>query len=96
MLQPINYTQTRDNLSKILDEVVEHGTVYAISRRGEQQAVLMSVEDYSSLITTLHLLRSRKNASRLFDALEASESNITSTQTLDELQEEIDFAKKEG
>lgn len=96
MLEPINYTQTRDNLSKILDEVVENGKVYAISRRGEQQAVLMSVEDYSSLMTTLHLLRSRKNASRLFDALEASENNSTPTQTLDELQEELDFAKKEG
>ncbi|AFZ51903.1 type II toxin-antitoxin system Phd/YefM family antitoxin [Dactylococcopsis salina] len=77
MLEPINYTQTRDNLGKILDEVVENGKVYAISRRGEQQAVLMSVEDYSSLMTTLHLLRSRKNASRLFDALEASENNPT-------------------
>lgn len=96
MLEPINYTQTRDNLGKILDEVVENGKVYAISRRGEQQAVLMSVEDYSSLMTTLHLLRSRKNASRLFDALEASENNSTPTQTLDELQEELDFAKKEG
>ena len=96
MLEPINYTQTRDNLSKILDEVVENGKVYAISRRGEQQAVLMSVEDYSSLMTTLHLLRSRKNASRLFDALEASENNSTPTQTLDELQEELDFVKKEG
>lgn len=96
MLEPINYTQTRDNLGKILDEVVENGKVYAISRRGEQQAVLMSVEDYSSLMTTVHLLRSRKNASRLFDALEASENNSTPTQTLDELQEELDFVKKEG
>lgn len=97
MLETINYTQTRDNLAKLLDDVVIEGKVYAISRRGEQQAVLMSADDYSSLMTTLHLLRSRKNASRLFEALEASEKDNTPTQTLDELREEMEnFAQKEG
>ncbi|AFZ42382.1 prevent-host-death family protein [Halothece sp. PCC 7418] len=95
MLEPINYTQTRENFAKILDAVVEKGKVYAISRRGKQQAVLMSADDYSSLMTTLHLLRSRNNASRLFEALEASEREETPTQTLDELREEMSFVEKE-
>jgi antitoxin YefM len=95
MLEIINYTQTRENFAKILDEVVEDGKVYGISRRGKQQAVLMSADDYSSLMTTLHLLRSRKNASRLFEALEESEQDNIPAQTLEELQAEMDLAKGE-
>jgi antitoxin YefM len=74
MLEPINSTHARDNLAKVLDQVVEEGKIYSISRRGKQEAVLMSADDYSSLMTTLHLLRSRKNAERLFTALEESET----------------------
>jgi len=95
MLETINYSQTRENFAKILDEVATEGKVYAISRRGEQQAVLMSVHDYSSLMTTLHLLRSRHNAVRLFEALEQSEKDETPIQTLDELREEMNVVEKE-
>ncbi len=96
MLEPINYTHARDNLVKVLDQVVKEGKIYGISRRGKQEAVLMSADDYSSLMTTLHLLRSRKNAERLFTALEESETDHTASQTLGELQEEMNFAQKEG
>lgn len=96
MLEHINYTQTRNNFAKILDEVVEEGKIYSISRQGQEQAVLMSADEYSSLMTTLHLLRSRKNALRLFDALEASEQDNTPTQTLDELREEIELVQEEA
>jgi len=95
MLEPINSTHARDNLAKVLDQVVEEGKIYSISRRGKQEAVLMSADDYSSLMTTLHLLRSRKNAERLFTALEESETDKTASQTLAELREEMNFAQKE-
>ncbi|QDZ38491.1 type II toxin-antitoxin system Phd/YefM family antitoxin [Euhalothece natronophila Z-M001] len=95
MLETIDYTQIRENFAKVLDEIVQDGKVYAISRKGEQQAVLMSADDYSSLMTTLHLLRSRNNSSRLFEALEESENNDTPTQTLDELGEEMNFVQRE-
>ena len=95
MLEAINYTQTRENFAKVLEEVVQDGKVYAISRKGEQQAVLMSADEYSSLMTTLHLLRSRNNSSRLFEALEESEKDDIPTQSLDELREEMNFVQRE-
>jgi antitoxin YefM len=96
MLTTINYTQTRDHLAKILDEVAAGEKIYGISRRGKQEAVLMSADEYSSLMTTLHLLRSRNNAMQIFEGLEESEKDNGSTQTLDELREEIEFGKKQG
>ena len=64
------YSQARQNLAKLLDEVtVNKETVVNKRRRGEG-VVMMSETDAVSLLETAHLLRSPRNAKRLFEALE--------------------------
>lgn len=49
-------TEVRDNIKAIIDEVVGTGTEYTITRHGRPVAVILSHEDYESLVETLNIL----------------------------------------
>jgi len=91
----ISYTHARNHLAAILDRVAESESAYVIKRQNKPGAVLLSEENFSSLLETLHLLRSRPNAQRLFDALERSYNAETPSQTLAALYEELGLAQAE-
>ena len=62
------YSSARANLAKLCDEVVENQRVVIISRRGRHSVALISADELSGLLETVHLLRSPKNAKRLLTA----------------------------
>ena len=49
-------TEVRDRLREVVDEVVETGDSYMITRHGRPLAVVLAHEDYESLIETLNIL----------------------------------------
>ncbi len=49
-------TEVRDNLREIVDDVVETGNVYTITRHGRPVAVVLSHDEYESLIETMNIL----------------------------------------
>ena len=89
------YTQARANLAKLLDEVTNNKETVIISRRGSEDAALISASELSNLIETAHLLRSPKNAQRLLKALNRAQAQTTEPQTLDELRREVKLGKEE-
>jgi len=64
------YSRARQNLAKLLDEVTVNKETVVIKRRRGEGVVMMSETDAASLLETAHLLRSPRNARRLFEALE--------------------------
>lgn len=65
----ITTSEARRDLSGLIERVnLDHTAVEIISKRGS--AVLMSKDEYDSLIETGYLLRSPKNAVRLINSLE--------------------------
>lgn len=92
---PINlsYTQVRANLAKLLDEVSLNKEVVIINRRNSENVALVSESELSGLLETAHLLRSSKNAQRLFKALLKSQSKKEKPQSLEELKQEFGFEK---
>ncbi len=64
------YSRARQNLAKLLDEVTVNKETVVIKRRRGESVVMMSQSDASSLVETAYLLRSPRNARRLFAALE--------------------------
>jgi antitoxin YefM len=64
------YSRARQNLAKLLDEVTVNKETVIIKRRRGESVVMMSQSDASSLLETAYLLRSPRNARRLFAALE--------------------------
>ena len=61
----VNFSDARNSLKDVIDQVVEDADVTVISRRDAPDAVVMSFDYYSSLIETVHLLSSPANAAHL-------------------------------
>lgn len=49
-------TEVRDNLRQIVDDVVSTGDEYVITRHGKPLAVVLSFDEYESLVESLNLL----------------------------------------
>jgi len=83
------YSQARQNLASTLDNVVDNNTVVVIKRRSGKDVALIAADELSSLMETVHLLRSPKNARRLLDALEQSLNHTTPPISIDELKQDL-------
>lgn len=64
-----SYTDARQNLAELMDEVCETRAPVVVTRQKAKSIVLISLEEYTAIEETLHLLRSPKNASRLREAI---------------------------
>ena len=61
----VSFTEARNGLKTLLDGVVNDVDTAVITRRDAEDAVVMSLEHYNSLMETVHLLRSPANAEHL-------------------------------
>lgn len=61
----ISFTEARNGLKAVLDGVVNDADTTIITRRDSEDAVVMSLDHYNSLMETVHLLRSPANAEHL-------------------------------
>lgn len=72
-MRVINFTEARKSLRSVLDRVVEDADCTVIARRDAEDAVVMSVDHYNSLMETVHLLKSPANAARLAQSISEHE-----------------------
>jgi len=61
----ISFTEARNGLKAVLDGVVNDADTTVITRRDSEDAVVMSLDYYNSLMETVHLLRSPANVEHL-------------------------------
>ncbi|MBZ5874566.1 type II toxin-antitoxin system prevent-host-death family antitoxin [Chromohalobacter salexigens] len=61
----ISFTEARNSLKAVLDNVVNDADTTVITRRDAENAVVMSLDYYNGLMETVHLLRSPANAEHL-------------------------------
>lgn len=66
----VSFTEARNGLKALLDAVVNDADTAVITRRDSQDAVVMSLDYYNSLMETVHLLRSPANAEHLNRSIE--------------------------
>ena len=85
----ITYTQARDALARLLDEVTQDREIVIIKRRGAEDAALIAADELSSLIETAYLLRSPANAQRLLEALGRALKNEGQPLTAEALRREV-------
>lgn len=84
------YSQLRENLAKVWDEVESSQTPVILQRRGHEDLALLPAAELSGLMETAHLLRSPKNAARLLAALTRSAARTVQPTTLQELRATLD------
>ncbi|MBS3786361.1 MAG: type II toxin-antitoxin system prevent-host-death family antitoxin [Gammaproteobacteria bacterium] len=61
----VSFTEARNSLKRVLDDVVSDADTTVITRRDSEDAVVMSLDYYNSLMETVYLLRSPANAEHL-------------------------------
>ena len=64
-----NFTEFRTKLKKYLDDVELNNETLIIKRGTGKGAVMISLEEYNSIMETVHLLSSKANADRLFESI---------------------------
>jgi len=65
-----NYSEFRGDLKKFLDNVEFNKETLIIKRGKGGGTVMISLDEYNSLMETVHLLSSKANADRLYESLE--------------------------
>ncbi len=81
----VSFTEARNSLKAILDGVVDDADTTIITRRDAENAVVMSLDSYNSLMETVYLLRSPANAEHLNRSIDQYKSGkISERDLLDE------------
>ena len=81
-MKTISYSEARKSFKQILDRVNDDADYTIITRRDAEDAVVMSLDSFNSLMETVHLLSSPANAAHLarsiaqFEAGEVVENGL--------------------
>ena len=80
-----NFTELRKDLKKYLDIIEENDETLIVKRGVGKGTVLMSLDEYNSLIETVHLLSTKNNASRLFESVKQIDEGNTIKKNINDL-----------
>ena len=65
-----NYSEFRTQLKKFLDNVEENNEILIIKRGSGKGTVMISLDEYNSIMETVHLLSSKPNADRIYESMQ--------------------------
>lgn len=80
----VSSSEARSSLYSILREVVEDAVPVVIRQRGKENAVILSENEYNSLLETAYV-SSGKNGERLRESIAQAKAGKTRRITLDEI-----------
>lgn len=89
------YTQARAQLAALLDQVIQDREIVIIQRRGSDDVALIAADELAGLLETVHLLRSPVNAERLLNALTRVRQREGTTQSIEQLRQEVQLDAEE-
>jgi antitoxin YefM len=68
-MRVISFSDARSKLKSVLDQVVSDADYTIITRRDSEDAVVMSLDQFNSLMETVYLLKSPANAAHLSESI---------------------------
>ena len=93
MATETTYTALRENLATYLDQVIDDREVLLVRRRGARDVAIIPADELAGLMETAHLLRSPKNAQRLFESLRELDEGKGEVMTVEELRRSVGLDK---
>jgi antitoxin YefM len=88
-------TEARAGFFQLLDRVAENHQICIINRRDGENVAMIAESDLNSLMETVYLFRSPANARRLLDSLDEYRSGKITSQSIEELRQELENGGKE-
>ena len=68
-MRTISFSEARNRLKQVIDQVIDDADVAIITRRDAPDAVVMSLETFNSWQETVHLLKTPANATHLAESI---------------------------
>lgn len=89
-MRVITFSEARKNFKSVLDTVIEDAGATIVTRRDADDAVVMSLDYYNSLMETVHLLKSPANAAHLTESIAQYKAGKTQFRDLVDSADQID------
>ncbi len=64
-----NFSEFRSKLKEFLDNVEDNNETIIIKRKTGKGSVIISLDEYNSIMETVHLLSTKSNADRLYESI---------------------------
>ena len=78
-MRALSYSEARENLKSVMDQVCNDHEPLIVTRRRGENIVIISQQDYDSFVETDYLLSSPANAAHLLESLaQARQGKLTS------------------
>jgi antitoxin YefM len=81
-MRVIHFSEARTQFKQVIDQVVADQDVTIISRGDAEDAVLMSLDTYNSMMETFHLLKFPTNVKHLEKSLKQYRQGKTKTKAV--------------
>lgn len=85
----VSYSEARANLARLWDKIVEDRDFLVLQRRGQEDIAMLPADELSSLLESIHLLRSPANAKRLLGAIQKAKDNQGTVETIEQLRSSL-------
>lgn len=69
-MEIVNFPEFITNLKMYLERVEDNNITLVVKRKTGKGAVMISLDQYNSIMETMHLLSSKTNAIRLYKSIE--------------------------
>jgi len=89
MITETTYSNARQTFRALWDQVISTREPVFITRRGAENVALISADELSGVMETIHLLRSPENTKRLLTALNRAYEDGIQPSSLEELKREL-------
>jgi len=91
MSKQTSFYDALTHLDRLCQQAIAESETIIINRPDGQNVVLLAELELNSLMETLYLLRSPKNATRLFDALDRAKAETISPKTVEDVCSEYEL-----
>ena len=68
-MRTISFSEARNHMKRVIDQVVDDADVAVITRRDAADAVVMSLDTFTSWQETVYLIRNPANAAHLANSI---------------------------
>ena len=89
-MRVISFSEARKHLKSVLDTVNDDANATIVTRRDADDAVVMSLDYYNSLMETVYLLKSPANAAHLAESIAQYQAGKIVTHELVDITDEND------
>ena len=81
------YSDVRKNLKSVCDTITNNDEIVIVTRKNDNNIVMMSIDQYNNIIENMYVRSSRKNYERLLESVEELEAGKTIAKDDEELKQ---------